>query len=409
MNWTLRGVIAVFMLVFMLGIGSDGRVVAFEPQASPEATPQAPEFPKFNIRPVGDYDNPWFDVTIAAGDGVQLTAAVKNFGNVAAVLRTYSTNAHTAVNGGFSAGTEDEAPEGATRWIEYSNETFESDPGTLREFDFTISVPADTPPGEYFTALVVQTADPLPIPGTDTFTQTLRSAVSVEITVPGAMTAGFELSEPVVSATGGQWTIDLPITNTGTSRLRPTGEVVVSDSSGTRLSSTHVEMGSVYGGSTTSVRVVLPEQLPLGTYFVSAELIDEATGTSANIEDAPIILSEPEVAEAAVFTVEHASVSPNDDPVQYVDVSAIIINNAETIPTATVTLLVLRNGQEIERYPLAQNQALPQGRTDFDQRYVPIDGWQPGIYTFEFIVSAVSGNTETILATIDVPDEIVIE
>ena len=41
---------------------------------------------------------------------------------------------------------------------------------------------------------------------------------------------------------------------------------------------TDVAMGSVYGGNTTSVRVALPGQLPLGDYLVTLNLTDEATG-----------------------------------------------------------------------------------------------------------------------------------
>jgi hypothetical protein len=226
--------------------------------------------------------------------------------------------------------------------------------------------------------------------------------------VPGEMTSEFDLGTAELSAVGTQRVLDIPFTNTCTIRLRPKGEIVVTTPEGDRVATSPVEMGSVYGGKSTSIRILLPEQLPLGEYLVSVNLKDEATGATASINEAPITLAETSEAEAPTFVVDQASVRPNGDPVQYADVSATITNNGQTIPTASVTLNVQRDGEDVESYPLAQDQALPQGSTEFSQRYIPVDGWQEGTYTFQLVIAAVSGGTETILATVDVPDEIVI-
>lgn len=79
-----------------------------------------------------------------------------------------------------------------------------------------------------------------------------------------------------------------------------------------------------------------------------------------------------------------------------------IADNTPSIRTGNVQ----REGETGESYPLAQSQALPQGNTDVAQRYIPVDGWQPDTYTFQLVIAAVSGETEAILATIDVEDEI---
>lgn len=379
------------------------------PQAhSVEATPDALEAPRFGIHPVGNHEHPWFDIMVDPGNTVHLTAVISNSGTVPATLRTFATNALNAPNGGFAAGAFEDAPTGPTLWVDYPTETFELAPEEHQEIDFTVSVPPGTQPGEYVAALVVQTDESLIIPGTDALRQIIRSTISVEITVPGEMTSGFELGEPVVTPAGAQWIVDVPIVNTGTARVRPQGELVVTTPAGEEVSSTGVEMGSVYGGNTTTVRVTLPKQLPLGDYLVSLSLTDEATGASDSIENATVTLAEPEAEETEVFTVDDVSIAPNGDPVQYADVAATITNNGQAIPTANVTLNVQRDGEDVESYPLAENQALPTGSTDFSQRYIPVDGWQPGTWTFQLVISAVSGDTETILATIDVDDEIVV-
>lgn len=404
MRVLLRGWMVMVILACAMGAGAAIGAAARESEASPPPT----ELPRFSISALGDYDDQWFEVTIEAGETANLTAAIRNAGDVEATLRTFAANAVNPPNGGFAAATEDDEPAGATRWLDYPEETFDSQPGDERDVDFTVSVPSGTPPGEYVAALVVQTAEPIGIPGTETFNQIIRGTISVEITVPGDMTSGFDLGAPVVSPAADWWTLDVPITNTGTARIRPHGELVVTTAGGEVVSTTDVEMGSVYGGNTSSVRIGLPGQLPFGDYLVSLDLTDEATVTSASLDAAPITLAEPDVVEEPVFVVDQASVTPNGDPVQYADVAATITNNGADIPTANVTLVVQRNGESVESYPLAQNQALPQGSTDFTQRYIPVDGWLEGAYTFELVISAVSGGTETVLITIEIADEIIV-
>jgi hypothetical protein len=113
--------------------------------------------------------------------------------------------------------------------------------------------------------------------------------------------------------------------------------------------------------------------------------------------------------KALTNAVDQVSVTPSGDPIQYAEVSATITNNGVAIPTANVTLNVQRDGADVESYPLAQNQALPNGATEFRQRYIPVGGWQSGTWTFELVISAVNGNTETVLATVEIIDEITIE
>lgn len=404
MRVLFRGWLVLAMLACAMGSGAAIGAAAQEPGASPESV----ELPRFGISAMGDYDDQWFEVTIEAGETANLTAAIRNAGEVETTLRTFAANAVNPPNGGFAASTEDDAPAGATRWLDYPSATFESQPGDEREVDFTVSVPPGTPPGEYVAALVVQTAEPIGIPGTETFTQIIRGTISVEITVPGDGTTGFNLGAPRVSPAADWWTLDVPITNTGTARIRPQGELVVTTATGDAVSTTPVEMGSVYGGNTTSVRVGLPGQLPLGDYLVSLDLTDEATGGAASLANAAVTLAGPDVETAPLFVVEAAAVTPNGDPVRYAEVAATIANHGADIPTANVTLAVQRDGAELERYPLARNQALPRGGTSVSQRYIPVDGWRAGAYTFQLVVSAVSGDTETVLATIILPDPILV-
>lgn len=396
-------VASIFSLVFLLApISASAQ--------DDSATPPSPasDTTSFVLNPVGDFPNGYFELDAEPGESTQLTAKVTNVGTLPVDLIAFAANAYNLPNGGFAAADQDEAPIDPTTWLHLPSLEFTLEPEEQREFTFDITVPADTESGQYVTAIVVRTQGELEIPGSDIYRQIIRSAMSVVITVPGDYPTSFELGTPVFNTSTAVRTLEVPVANTGRYVVRPEGTLEITDSDGNIVSTAKVEMGSVYGGNSTIVQVPVPEHLPFGDYHVSLNLADEATDTSASIEDVPVTLAAPEVEEPEIFTVDSAAVTPNGDPVQYADVAAVITNNGPAIPTANVILNVMRDGKEVENYPLAENQALPQGTTDFGQRYIPVDGWESGTYTFELVISAVSGDTETVIATVEIPDEITV-
>lgn len=394
--------IGMLALLCVATFGSASVVLAQNDSGTPQVTqPQV----QFSISPIGNFPNQYFQVDVEAGESLGLAVGIRNGGSAPIELRTFATNVFNPPNGGFSAQTEDDEKTGPTLWLDYPSFTMELDPGEVREQEFTITVPEGTPPGQYVAALVVRTADELQIDGSDVFRQILRNAMSVEITVPGPVLPEFELGEPVFTVGPAVTTLDIPVTNTGNILVKPSGELLLMSPDGRVLTRSSVEMGSVYGGMSTIIQILLPDQFPSGDYLVSIDLNDEATDASAALDESPVSLAETEVPN---FEIQQASVTPNGAPVQYADVAAVITNNGPNIPTTNVTLNVTRDGEEVESYPLAENQALPTGSTDFSQRYIPVDGWQEGTYTFELVISAVSGDTETVLATVEIPDEIVV-
>ncbi len=404
----------ILSLLWLSAASAGAPVAAQEVEATPEgtpaeATPEGTPVPlQFGIYPVGDFENRYFEVEMEAGDSMPLTAGIINAGGEPISLRTFATNAVNPPNGGFAAETEEDEPTGPTLWLDYPAQTFELVPGEDREIDFTVSVPEGTEPGQYVAALVVRTDVAIEVPGSEIFEQIIRGAVSVEITVPGPVTPGFELGTPMFSTDTAVTSLDIPVANTGNILVQPAGDLTVTTPDGAEILTSSVEMASVYGGRSTIIQISVPDQFQIGDYLVSVNLTDEATGATASIEDAPVTLAESEAEEAPTFVVDDASVTPNAEPVQYADVAATITNNGQAIPTANVMLNVQRDGQEVESYPLAQNQALPQGSTEFSQRYIPVDGWEEGAYTFQLVIASVSDGTETVLATIDVADEIVV-
>lgn len=367
--------------------------------ASP--TPETPALPEFVIQPVGEYPNGYFDVTLKPGESISLQASIRTTETSAPVsLRTYRTIAVHPVNGGFGAGSEADDPTGAATWVDYPAQAFELGPAESQEVSFTISVPADAAPGEYVAALVVQTDGPLPIPGMDTFDHVIRNALGITITVPGEQTFGIELGEPTLTLVGNATELTFLVTNTGNTFVRPTGDISITAKDGTAVAQAPVAMKAIYGGNTASLVVSLPQALPEGTYRVSASLHDAPSATSAALDNVSVTLAAPEVT-APVFTLDTVQAAPVGDPVQYVDVAVDVTNPGETIPTATVTLHVSRDGEPVETFQLAENRALPNGPTSITGRYIPAGGWSPGSYTFavQITTTDLASGAEVILAS----------
>jgi hypothetical protein len=104
------------------------------------------------------------------------------------------------------------------------------------------------------------------------------------------------------------------------------------------------------------------------------------------------------------------TVKADGDPVRFADVSVLISNGGDAIPTATLKLHVFHDGAETEVYPLSTNQAIPGGDSTVNQRYIPADDWQSGIYTFavEIVVVDPQTGTETAIGTIESADSITV-
>lgn len=405
--------VVLAITVVLAGLLAAPFAAAGQEASTPDAEPAST---RFGMYPVGNYPNGYFQVEIAPGESLSLSAGVVNAGTEPVQLRSFATNAYNPANGGFAAGEEEDEPTGSTLWLDYEATSFELAPGERVEYPFTVTVPEEAAPGEYMTSLVVRTEESLELPGSDVLRQVIRSALPVSITVPGETTSGFELGEPAFSVENPLRTLEIPVTNTGTVRVRPQGEIRVTTPDGAEVMTSTVEMSSVFGGSETVMRVALPDQMPPGDYLVSVDVTDETSGEQVVLDAVPSTLPERESRSAAtpvadegpVFDVTSVSITPNGDPVQYAEVAATIINNGSGISSANVTLIVQRDGEDVESYPLAQGQSLPAGETVFSQRYIPVDGWQAGTYSFQLMITSVSGGTETVLSTIDVEEEIVV-
>lgn len=385
-------------------------MAAFARQSTPESNPNRQGL-IFSVVPSDEWPHGFVELELKPGESSSFSARINTEGTDHASLVAFVGNAVNPVNGGFAVADRETERTGAATWFSLDRESFELDPGAEESISVSVTVPENTPPGQYITGLIVQTAEPL---GSDQpqegfgLLPIIRSAMAIQITVPGTVTPGFELGAPTMTIQNGVPVVSAPITNTGNVLVKPAGTLTIASPDGTVLVTSPVEMGSVYMGNITSVQVALPNQFVPGDYLVSIQLTDAASGIGAEQDAVPVTMAAAEATPVS-FSIG-VTVKPDGDPVRFADVTVLMSNGGDAIPTATVKLHVFRDGSEVEVYPLSTNQAIPAGDSTISQRYIPTDDWQTGTYTFgvEIVVVDAQTGTETALGTVQSNDTIIV-
>lgn len=379
----------ILIAVFLFAV-----IPAYSQEAveTPDANAMVPRFQL--VAHEGNDQGYFHDVEMSPGDSKKFTATAINTGEVPVDLDAFKINANASVNGGYSPGDNVDPPFGLTEWIDFEEVSFALEPGETREATFTVNVPDDTTPGQYIAGLMLRMSAPMAIEGTSSIDQILASVMSIGILVPGELHHGMELDEPVVEMWPTETILHVPITNTGNYLVRPVGNLVIIDGDDKVVAEIPVEMGAIYAGLSTTLSVSLPLQIQPNEYRVNVELEDGDSSAVASLENAPVTIVENDDGEVMAFS--EYSVQPNADDIVFADVDITIDNPGERISAADVNLVVLRDGEVVEDYPLARNQVLVNGANEVSSRYIPDDGsWKPGTYDFAIVVTSVDPEGDT--------------
>jgi hypothetical protein len=187
---------------------------------------------------------------------------------------------YSIVNGGFGAGLFGERPSGTTLWITYPTKEMVLGPRDALAIDFKVAVPADTPPGEYLAALVIENAEPLRGSGTIAVDQVNRNAIAVAIHVPGERTPALAIGDVRQQELSGLTVVSFAIRNPGNVHLRPAGEFVLRNGAGDEIAASSVAMDTVYAGTSTLLEAPALELLEPGEYCAELTLTDRKTGAT---------------------------------------------------------------------------------------------------------------------------------
>jgi hypothetical protein len=251
--------------------------------------------------------------------------------------------------------------------------------------------------------LALQTPDPIAVEGSAMFNQIIRKAIAVFIIVPGPEAPAFELGEPALDTSGRAPHINIPVTNSGNVLVKPFGTLTLTDATGTAVFEAPISIGSVYAGTTVLLSVRLNTDLADGDYSLAVNLSDQATGTTASIENGIISIAAVEETTSDFDLQGTVSLQPDTANPVFADVSATIVNSGAEVVNSRILLDVSKDGNLVETFPLVPSLTLPQGETAVTQRYIPPTGWESGSWTFTLRVEVVDAMTgaATNVATLD--------
>jgi hypothetical protein len=257
---TRASLLALLAAVLLAGIAPDRAGAAEEPI-------------RIGIHPAGARTG-FIEVSLDPGATTTVSIDIVNAGG-SMVVRTYSADAFTLVNGGFGAKFEADPRTGPVAWLGYEAESLELETGMVVTRSATVSVPRGTPPGEYIAALVVQNEQPLPAASAGGLQQVVRSALAVVIDVPGPRVIAFSVGRADHAFAAGTSIIGFPAANEGNALVRPAAAFRLESGAGTPISTLDVTLDSFYGGLAARIEFPLDAALAPGRYCATLVLSND--------------------------------------------------------------------------------------------------------------------------------------
>ena len=360
------------------------------------------------IHPKGQDDGSRFEVEAKPGEQVTATALITNFGAEPIELRTYVRDLLPSPNGGLTMQELGEEKFASAQWIEYPDEEFTLESQQSIERNLVITVPEGTDPGQYVSAVALETVKPIG-DTSGSFEQFFRKVVSIYVTVPGDTVVDFTLGEPEILVRGGLSGVQIPITNSGNTRMDLTGDLTLTAEDGTVVHSGEVRLGPIYMGQETVIQIAFATMPPAGNYTVAYTLTDSVSGVSKSTDPIAVVVPEDTSGQVAPIAFENVVIEANADPIVFANVSVDVTLTQANYPSTRLTLSVYYNGEHVEDFVMADNLSLSQGTTNVAQRYLPATGFVSGEYTFTLKLESVEGGQTSMLfeekdvATLEVP------
>lgn len=252
---------------------------------------------QLSLKPVNQPGS-YFELSLEPGQTEKFEVELGNHGPKPIAARTYAADAYSITNGGFGAENRDGTPSATTSWISYPTEVLQLDPEQANIRTFSITVPADTEPGQYITSLILENDALVEGSGGVALDQVIRQAVAVSIRVPGILNPGFAFGAAGHKVAAVHSVVDVELTNTGNANVKLTGGVTIKDASGKTVSEAPVTMGSVYAHDATRVETALASVLNPGQYTLDVTLTDAATKVTSTGTALPFTVTADDVRKA---------------------------------------------------------------------------------------------------------------
>lgn len=180
------------------------------------------------IRPANESD--FFHLSLRPGESIDATAIVSNHTSNVVTLLNYPVDAVSDPTGAFAMEGEDSARVGVGAWVQLEASELEVPAASEVEVDFRLTVPPDTPPGDYAGALIIQSP---PVPGETTIVDDIavrldvvqRQGVRIYLKVEGTALSSLAVGALDWHEEAGALTFTLSLHNSGNTVLHPAATV----------------------------------------------------------------------------------------------------------------------------------------------------------------------------------------
>jgi hypothetical protein len=247
---------------------------------------QAVDNGTLGIRPATESD--FFHLSVSPGETLQATAIVSNYTTAPVTLLTYAVDGLTTAQGAFALEGQENVSQGVGLWSTVPSTSITVSAQSQLEVPITITVPANTTPGDYVGGLIIQ--EPLvtgdvanSADGTALRLDVIhRQGVRIYLNVSGTPVTQLQMGDLAWTQSGDVVTVSLPLTNAGNTTLHPTGDVAFSSLVGVNASSPFTIPESITPGAT----VVLRSEMNAATFIqlgrITATVESEAPAARAS-------------------------------------------------------------------------------------------------------------------------------
>ncbi|TFB56396.1 DUF916 domain-containing protein [Cryobacterium tagatosivorans] len=248
------------------------------------------------IRPSNESD--FFHLSLYPGAATDATAIVSNHTDTPVTLLTYPVDGQSSPQGTFALAAQTDPRTGIGAWVRLDTAQITVPANSDLKVPFRLSVPANTPPGDYAGGLIIQSPPvegETSIVGGDTAVRLdviQRQGVRIYLNVAGTALKSLELGDLSWKQTGDTVTFTLPVRNTGNSILHPTATLDLSGWIGANTNLNFDTPESILPGENLDLKARLLKAPPIQAGTADATITSEA-GTDhaqASIVYAPWLL-----------------------------------------------------------------------------------------------------------------------
>lgn len=151
-------------------------------------------------------------------------------------------------------------------WIELSSENVVVQPGQETIFPFTINIPRDADPGGHYSSLIFQLGSGEQIPGAASVQHRVGTLVLLRVSGNVVEDAQIETFRAPAYSSSGPVEFELRIKNNGTTHIRPTGTIIITNLFGKKVDEIPLNGQNVFPGAIRKMNTEFSRDALFGHY-----------------------------------------------------------------------------------------------------------------------------------------------